>query len=135
MVHCWQHHFGTPSRASYHNRQWAGKMQEVGLIPTDTGEEGGKETGQTVTHVIAEEGSFQKACIRLLAEHPAILYQDRHSSEQERTRKKKLASKTKYTCPGCFLNAWAKPGAPLKCGECDQWMQDKLHHPTERMAD
>ena len=28
MVHLWQHHFGTPSRASYHNREWAAKMKE-----------------------------------------------------------------------------------------------------------
>src|SRR5687768_8942428 len=39
MAHLWQHHHGTPSRLGYHNRQWAAKMKEVGLMPTDTGEE------------------------------------------------------------------------------------------------
>ncbi len=33
-------------------------------------------------------------------------------------RKKKTASKTKYTCPACGQNAWAKPGAQLICGDC-----------------
>jgi hypothetical protein len=33
-------------------------------------------------------------------------------------RKKKAASKTKYTCPVCGQNAWSKPGAQLICGEC-----------------
>jgi len=31
---------------------------------------------------------------------------------------KKRSSKTKYTCPACGLNAWAKPEAKLICGEC-----------------
>jgi transcription elongation factor Elf1 len=40
-------------------------------------------------------------------------------------RKKKRASKTKYTCPSCGLNAWAKPDAPLVCGDCQEPMQSK----------
>jgi transcription elongation factor Elf1 len=30
----------------------------------------------------------------------------------------KKASKTKFTCPQCGQNAWAKPYAALICGEC-----------------
>ena len=26
MAHLWQHHFGKPSRAGYHNKEWAAKM-------------------------------------------------------------------------------------------------------------
>ncbi len=37
MVHLWQHHFGKPSRAAYHNKEWAAKMHTVGLVPSDTG--------------------------------------------------------------------------------------------------
>lgn len=43
MVHLWQHHFGKPSRAAYHNKEWAAKMHMVGLVPSDTGQPGGKE--------------------------------------------------------------------------------------------
>jgi predicted SprT family Zn-dependent metalloprotease len=50
MAHVWQETYGEPSRRGYHNRQWAGKMREVGLQPTSTGEPGGMETGQSVTH-------------------------------------------------------------------------------------
>ena len=32
--------------------------------------------------------------------------------------KAKKASKTKFTCPDCAQNAWAKPGALLICGAC-----------------
>jgi ribosomal protein S27AE len=34
------------------------------------------------------------------------------------SRKKKAASKTKYTCPTCGANAWAKPEPRLICGTC-----------------
>jgi hypothetical protein len=32
--------------------------------------------------------------------------------------KAKKASKTKFTCPDCAQNAWAKPDALLICGAC-----------------
>jgi predicted SprT family Zn-dependent metalloprotease len=125
MVHLWQHHFGSPPTKSYHDKQWARKMREIGLIPTATGEIGGKETGQKMSHLIDETGSFKRACQSLLASHPAILYSDR-ALEEDKVRKKKLASKTKYSCPSCGLNAWAKPGAPLVCGECQLPMQSEI---------
>ena len=52
MAHVWQQSHGIPPRRSYHDRQWAAKMKEIGLQPTATGEPGGKETGQHVTHYI-----------------------------------------------------------------------------------
>lgn len=33
-------------------------------------------------------------------------------------RSRKAASKTKYTCPLCGANAWAKPSSLLVCGAC-----------------
>ena len=57
---CEQTH-GTPPRRSYHDRQWAAKMKEIGLQPSTTGEPGGKETGQTVTHYIVKGGAFAQA--------------------------------------------------------------------------
>ena len=29
---------------------------------------------------------------------------------------------TKFTCPGCGANAWAKEAIKLRCDECDQRM-------------
>jgi hypothetical protein len=122
MVHLWQHHYGKPPRKSYHDKQWAAKMREIGLTPSSTGEPGGKETGQRMNHFIAANGHFTQAVSKLLAEYPTILYADL-SSDNDPTRKKKRASKTKYTCPNCGLNAWAKPEAPLVCGTCQTPMQ------------
>jgi predicted SprT family Zn-dependent metalloprotease len=121
MVHLWQHHYGKPSRNGYHNKQWAAKMHEVGLIPSAIGKPEGKETGQRVTHLIEENGRFARAVTKLLDEHPAILYSDR--SDNDAARKKKAASKTKYTCSDCGVNAWAKPKTLLICGTCHELMR------------
>jgi hypothetical protein len=85
---------------------------------------GGKDTGQSVTHIIEEGGRFDQACTAYLATAPAILYHDRAGDgEAAAVRKKKAASKTKYTCPGCQQNAWAKPDARLVCGDCNEAME------------
>jgi hypothetical protein len=60
MCHLWQEDFGRPSRGGYHNSQWADKMIQVGLMPSDTGEAGGKRTGQSVTHYIIPGGKFEQ---------------------------------------------------------------------------
>ena len=65
MVHVWQQVHGKPPRRCYHDRQWAAKMKEVGLQPSDTGEPGGKETGQTVSHYIIKGGPFAQAFAKL----------------------------------------------------------------------
>jgi predicted SprT family Zn-dependent metalloprotease len=124
MAHLWQHHHGTPSRSGYHNKEWAAKMREIGLIPTATGEPGGREVGQKMTHMIEPGGRFEQACTAYLATGTAILYHDRAGDgEAAVTRKKKAASKTKYTCPTCGMNAWAKPDAHLMCGDCSEDME------------
>jgi predicted SprT family Zn-dependent metalloprotease len=122
MVHLWQHHFGQrKSRSGYHNKEWAAMMRQIGLTPTDTGEEGGKDTGQKVTHMIEEGGRFDKACTAYLSTKPAILYHDRAGDSA--LRRAKTASKTKYSCLTCGQNAWAKPEANLICGDCNEPME------------
>jgi predicted SprT family Zn-dependent metalloprotease len=49
MAHVWQQSHGTPPRRSYHDRQWAGKMKEIGLQPTTTGEPGRRHTHRPVS--------------------------------------------------------------------------------------
>jgi hypothetical protein len=124
MAHLWQHHHGKPSRVRYHNREWAARMRTLGLIPSDTGAEGGKETGQSVSHYIENGGPFDKASAELLKRGFAVPYVDLWGDNQ--ARKKKAASKTRYTCPTCGLNAWAKPAARLICGLCEEAMESNL---------
>ena len=95
-------------------------MKAVGLIPSDTGQPGGKETGQKVSHYIETGGPFDRACAELEKSGFAVRYVELWGDEE--TRKKKAASKTKYTCPDCGLNAWGKPEIHLVCGDCDERM-------------
>lgn len=119
MCHLWQHHFGKRPRGCYHNKQWAEKMIAVGLIPSSTGEKGGAQTGQKMTHYIDQSGPFRDAFLDFaeIAEHQ--LYVELWDESSNREASKKAASKTKYTCPDCGCNAWAKPQTRLRCGECN----------------
>ncbi|MEI8042234.1 MAG: SprT-like domain-containing protein [Verrucomicrobiota bacterium] len=128
MVHLWQDAFGTPSRGGYHNREWAHKMEQIGLMPSNTGVPGGKRTGQRVTHYIVPDASFDKVCRELLDRgwkldwH--VLSQTKQNHFTGAVRAGRVNdSKTKFTCPGCAQNAWAKPGASLICGCCSMPMQ------------
>lgn len=77
MVHHWQADYGQPGRRRYHNRQWALKMHEIGLHPTSTGEPGGRQTGERVTHYIVEGGPFIQSCRALLQSGHHITWLDR----------------------------------------------------------
>ena len=99
------------SRSAYHNKQWA---------TSSTGQPGGKETGQKGSHYILEGDRFSKACAELLKSGHNIAYVELLHDEETATKKRE--SKTKYTCPGCRLNAWAKPSAFLVCGEYGIWI-------------
>jgi hypothetical protein len=115
MCHVWQETYGAPSRRGYHNQQWATKMREVGLQPTTTGKEGGAETGQAVTHYILPGERYATAYAKLAATGLQLNWQSLPAMGQG---KGKSSSKTKFSCPGCGQNAWAKPGALLICGAC-----------------
>ena len=68
QVHLWQHAFGKspPKRFSYHNREWAAKMIELGLMPSSTGMVGGKITGTHMAHYIVDGGAFSQAFAELV---------------------------------------------------------------------
>ena len=118
MAHEWQEVFGKPSRGRYHNREWANKMEALGLMPSHDGEPGGRRTGQAVTHYIIKGGPFQKAYQKLAATGFEL-----HWNSPRRSKERTASSKTKFTCPECAQNAWAKPDAALICGICQRPMQ------------
>ena len=131
MTHQYQRLYGNPGRGRYHNREWATLMIERGLIPSRTGQPGGKQTGDQMDHYVKEGGNFQKACRKLLATGFTLNWQsveDWHlqkgksgkqgSKSSEATLPKRKKDRKKFTCPVCSLNAWAKPSAVLICGLC-----------------
>lgn len=77
MVHLWQYHFGKPSRACYHNTEWANKMEALGLMPSDTGKPGGKRVGQSMNDYVILGSRFDVATRELLKRGFAISWMDR----------------------------------------------------------
>lgn len=179
MTHLWQDNFGKPSRACYHNAQWADKMEEIGLMPSHNGQPGGKRVGQSMADYMIAEGPFAQATRRLLTDGFAISWIDRfpasppprptyrppaaahHANygaaeasvsassdvEQECETDKEddaaidaawqppssanpdliegqktgnRSNRSKYTCPGCALNVWGKPGLRVMCVDCSK---------------
>jgi hypothetical protein len=90
-------------------------MAVVGLIASCTGKPGGKQTGQKMTHYIEADGPFDCACAEFIALGFDPLYVELGDAGEYR---KKAASKTRYTCPQCCVNAWAKPDVNLECRDC-----------------
>lgn len=125
MVHLWQHHKGEPGRGRYHNREWADRMKEVGLQPTDNGAEGGKETGESVSHLIVQGAPFDDAADRLLGKGFAIIWKEAPATHQtakgegaaEPEAVQKSGKRVRYCCPDCDLKAWAKHDARLMCAD------------------
>jgi hypothetical protein len=115
MAHLWQHHFGNVSRGGYHNKEWALKMRSIGLIPSDTGQVGGKDTGQRMTHYIDDGGLFNRYCTELLGTGFTLPYVELWAE----TAKGKAKNKTKFICCECGSAAWGKPELRIICAECD----------------
>jgi predicted SprT family Zn-dependent metalloprotease len=125
MVHLWQHHHGTSGRGRYHNREWADRMKSIGLQPTDNGAEGGKETGETVGHLIVPAGPFDQAADRLMGREFAIVWKETPAPPPQAKGEgaagpetlQKSGKRLRYRCPDCDLKAWAKHDARLMCAD------------------
>jgi len=119
MAHLWQHHFGKPSRSAYHNKEWAEKMEALGLMPSSTGQPGGKRTGQRVSHYIVENGPFDAACRHLLASGFRITW----GSAPSLPRMGKSGQRVKYVCGDCSATVWGKAGLHVECADCASTME------------
>lgn len=120
MTHLEQQEFGTPGKKGHHNREWVKLMERVGLIPSDTGEPGGKQTGRKMTHYIDPDGVFVDALQELTDAGFDLPYFT--APVEAGSAKKKDLSKVKRTCPCCDAKAWAKQGMRIICGDCEQDM-------------
>jgi predicted SprT family Zn-dependent metalloprotease len=140
QCHLWQWEFGTPSRSGYHNHEWAEKMEAIGLMPSSTGQPGGKRTGQRMTHYIIPgeryeqvfqsmpgrfalpftpwDGDFTKA--QITASASKVMASAGGSTSVIIGAVIQSGKKTKYTCPGCGANVWGKPSLSLICGDCQE---------------
>ena len=161
MCHQWQAHCGKDKpRKSYHNAEFAQKMESIGLMPSSTGEKGGHKTGQKMSDYLIKGGQLDKQIKKIVSNgftirwtsfetaHQIKKTQQQLQSDEEliklgvntelltavanikfvqegepTTSKPKTNSKTKFTCPECQQNAWAKPTAYINCGLCELTME------------
>jgi len=77
MVHAWQRHFGQASRRGYHNRQWADKMEAIGLMPSSTGKPGGARVGEAISDYPIAGSMFMLATQALLETGFNVTWLDR----------------------------------------------------------
>lgn len=83
MCHLWQYEQGKPSRSGYHNKEWADKMETIGLMPSDTGHVGGRRTGQKMSDYPKEGGEFLKVSKELIQNKIFIKWFDRYAIDIE----------------------------------------------------
>lgn len=68
---------GEPGRRRYRNKQWADMLEVIGLMPTDTGQPGGRRVGENVNHYIIEGGIFDQVCGKLVDDQFSLSWVDR----------------------------------------------------------
>lgn len=142
MCHLWQEDLGTPSRRFYHNKEWAEKMISIGLMPSSTGQEGGKITGQTMSDYTIAEGLFKKKFDAIVSEEKKnlilpyfpikqkleiIISEGEEESEGEteaEPKESKAGKKIRYMC-SCENRIWGKPDLIVICGDCKEEFQVK----------
>ena len=80
MCHNWQHSQGKPSRNGYHNKQWAAKMEQIGLMPSHTGLPGGKKTGQRMSDYPIPGGAFERSAKAFIRQSKGLPWVDRYAA-------------------------------------------------------
>jgi predicted SprT family Zn-dependent metalloprotease len=96
MVHLWQQQHGTPPRGRYHDKEWGDKMESIGLMPSSTGQPGGRKTGDKVADYPIEGGRFLAVCSMLITQEFKLSWYDRFTEY--------VPSTTGAAAPGITLN-------------------------------
>ena len=120
MTHLEQEEYGKPGKKGHHNREWVGLMERIGLIPSNTGAPGGKQTGRQMTHYIDPMGDFLTSANALIETGFDLPYFTQRG--ETTAAKKKDLSKVKRECPCCNAKAWAKQGMRIIFGDCEELM-------------
>lgn len=113
QVHLWRKHIATEKMPkTAHDKVWANKMEELGLMPSSTGAEGGKRTGKRVSHYILKGEAYDKAWAKckVKIDWNGLLREPEHKGSR----------RTKYCCPQCDAKAYGKPDLNLLCGDCSE---------------
>ena len=119
MTHAWQFHCTKKQpRGGYHDKVWGKKMEDIGLMPSNTGREGGKKTGQQMMEYVIEGGLFEKFARKFIQANKIKF----GSMPQMTISKNRKKNKVTYICPSCSMKVWGKPNININCGDCDEQM-------------
>ncbi|MCP4147837.1 MAG: SprT family zinc-dependent metalloprotease [bacterium] len=127
LCHQWQLHNGNPTRAGYHNKQFARKLEACGVMPSTTGEPGGSKVGQQMCDYVIPGGIFEKKMKRFKSKPNWHGLRQLSAVDTAAAKKRKIT----YSCPSCEATAWGKPGLNLVCGDCDETMNTGDRHRHE----
>jgi hypothetical protein len=116
QAHLWKAVFGEKETKTHHDKEWAAKMEDIGLMPSSTGQPGGKRTGRLVSHYIIDDGPFKKHCDAIIKTGFTL---SMSSWPAPRTGGRSRVKKVTYTCPECNIKARGKEDINLNCGDCD----------------
>jgi len=83
QCHLWQEEYGNPSRTGYHNKEWANKMESVGLMPSTTGKEGGRKVGQKVADYAIANSKFVHEALKLSKSKVLLPFYDRRTIQNK----------------------------------------------------
>lgn len=138
MVHQAQFEFGGSAyRRTYHNKDFANRMESLGLRASSTGAPGGGAVGEAMSQYIVEGGRFSVVVSELLdaglrarwpkqfASHPVLETNQAFDSERQKRgtglgakRKAALKAKVKFSCLSCAQALWGKESLNVICGNC-----------------
>lgn len=113
----------------YHCKTWVACMEAVGLVPSNTGEPGGKKTGYRMSDYILEGGLFDRATDYLLDQEFRLSWGSavprKVSVKPSNTNSDDTATpipnkgKVKLSCPenDCDTRVWGKASSHVLCGD------------------
>ena len=148
MAHLWQYDHGKTSRKSYHNKEWADKMESIGLMPSSTGRKGGNKTGQKMSDYPIKNSLFEQKSLEILESKLFIQWFERNSlgdhyfemQEQLNSMEDEIGLYTPISniIPNiqesnvlvakkkikskytceCGINLWGRPSLHINCNDC-----------------
>lgn len=115
MISQSQHHFGKPGRNEYRNKERASLAKNIGLHPSSTSAEGGKEIGHYIGFYIIEDSPFHEAAKDFLSYGYKVGWEEvKNPSSNPDTKSGKTF---KYICPHpeCGQSFRGNSQAQFKC--------------------
>jgi predicted SprT family Zn-dependent metalloprotease len=119
MCHLWKEHFGlTKGTRRYHDKEWGEEMRRVGLMPSDTGEEGGAQVGYGMSHYIIKGGQFDEFSKQLMNEEFQILWRGMMEENDSVVNETEHVAQCTYICKQCDVSVRGVIGLEITCKKC-----------------